>query len=90
MRTTLLTFLLISNMAFAGGVRCKECPSESNACMPLPGCNTVAEDIFGLAPHCAPSMKFRICEEQCTVFSVDQNPLIDQACVDLCFKQPCR
>ena len=34
---TLLTVLTV-HTSFAGGVHCKECPAESDACMPLPNC----------------------------------------------------
>ena len=40
-KLTLLSFTLslaVSSLTHAGGVTCKQCPAESNACAPKPGC----------------------------------------------------
>lgn len=35
----LIVNILGASMALAGGVQCKECPAETSACAPIPGCD---------------------------------------------------
>lgn len=37
---------LIGSVSFAGGITCKHCPAESNACAPKPGCAAVASKTY--------------------------------------------
>jgi hypothetical protein len=44
-----------ASLAFAGGVHCKECPSESSACMPLPDCPEYLGQLEAIEPGKCPS-----------------------------------
>jgi hypothetical protein len=45
--------LLCASMAFAGGVTCKECPSETSACAPMPGCHEYLDQVEHIQKgHC--------------------------------------
>jgi hypothetical protein len=89
MKTVALVFFLMSNLAFAGGVTCKECPAESNACAPKPDCDENHMVTLGLSPNCAPYFKLIACKEDCAYSADQQNTAISQVCIESCMARPC-
>jgi hypothetical protein len=90
MKKVLFVLFLVSKFAFAGGVMCKECPAESDACAPRPNChqNLIATDSLSL--NCAPYFKLITCKENCAYSAGQLNAAISPTCVESCMQQPCQ
>ena len=67
--TLLCLSLALSSLSYAGGVTCKQCPAESNACAPLPNCRAdQAGSNFSETLHCIqaglPKVEFTVEENR--------------------------